>query len=559
MPSDEEKPLSVADIKRSLFQRGLTDHQLLTREPPVSEKKSTEKKRRSRSFGDIVDFDFVARHKNEIQRNASFRDLHTVTSVQQQKKNLLVDLKERLEERKQLLEKQPEEVKSEKCEGVSEEKEEKNEATNVVTSPSEIRKHYSPVYTRTRSICRASDISSTYSNTWRNSNTAKEEMQVASQKTTDQVPEESALQENHTTAEENHVVKRESTNPARKSVKSLYSPSEFPHLAGFQFENIKRNSSLPKLNSPNRNTYSAHPSLYFIEIDAGSDTSDVGRSSSNVKVKRNTSIRKSIKKKLQKTFSQHTIPTTLENAPKVPGTKIPRFVVSCIETLTRKDLLRTEGIYRSSPSQMDIRRVMKQTQKGNFDILEQLNEPALLAGLLKTFFFTLKEHLISEETFERHFPIHLTDSFIEEEYLDRLKVLILDLDDTAYDTLSYLMKHLRDVADLCESNLMKPSNLGVVFAPCLFTNCESKNSTIDLLNCMGLQAKVTELMVVNFDELFGDETPRSAPETPTNASLDASTSVARGNSERLDSNSAQKRREKSKAKRTRSKTTCVLS
>ncbi|XP_055695209.1 rho GTPase-activating protein 21-like [Lutzomyia longipalpis] len=548
MITDDEKPLSVADIKRSLFQRGLTDHQLL--KPAVPEKKpSVVEKRRSRSFGDIIDFE--REQPKGIQRNASFR-IQKPVSLQQQKKDLLVEIKARLEKRVNHHEKsttqadQAEEGISEKCEGAN-----GKEATGV-TSP-EIRKRYSPVYTRTRSICRSSDTSSLYSNSWRNS--AKEEMQEVPEKSTEQVVVEEPKEES------NHVVKRDSTNPARKSVKSLYSPSDFPHLAGFQFDVLKRNSSVPKLTSPHRNTYSAHPSLYFIEIDAGSDTSDVGKSSSNVKIKRHTSLRQTIKKKLQKTFSQHSVPSTLQNVPKAPGTNIPRFVVSCVETLTKKELIGTEGIYRSSPSQMEIRRVVKQTQKGNFDILEELNEPALLAGLLKNFFFSLKEHLISEETFERHFPIYLSDRLIEEEYLDRLKVLILDLDDIAYDTLAYLMRHLRDVADLSEKNLMKESNLGVVFSPCLFTNCEKKSSTIDLLNCMGLQAKVTELMIVNYDELFGDETPRSAPETPISA-IDIPAASSRGTPERTDGEAGQKRRENmnvKKARRARSKTTCVLS
>ncbi|XP_059612501.1 rho GTPase-activating protein 21-like [Phlebotomus argentipes] len=518
MLDDEEQPQSLADIKRSLFQRGLTDHQLLSRAVLQKKPSEVENKRRSRSFGDIVDI--AHEQPKEIKRNASFRFQKPV-SLHQQKRDLLVEIKARLEQRTQ------QEEHEEKLEN-QEKIEDGKEATNVTspTSP-EIRKRYSPVYTRTRSICRTSDTSSTYSSSWRNS---VKEMQVP-QSTPEQAP-----------AGETAVVKRES-NPARKSVKSLYSPSEFPHLAGFQFDVIKRNSSVPKLSPPQRNTYSAHPSLYFIEIDDGSDTSDMEKSTSNAKIKRHQSLRQTIKKKLQKTFSQHTVPATLENVPKAPGTKIPKFVVSCIGTLTKQDLLKTEGIYRSSPSQMDIRRVTKETQKGNFDILEKLSEPALLAGLLKNFFFTLKEHLISEETFERHFPIDKNESLIEEDFLDRLKILILDLDDIAFDTLSYLMKHLREVADLSDRNLMKSSNLGLVFAPCLFTNCEKKSSTIDLLNCMGLQAKVTELMIDNFEELFGAEAPRFAEAQSIVVSPQKRTPNAAGK----------------KVKRERSKTVCVLS
>uniref|UniRef100_A0A1B0D615 Uncharacterized protein n=2 Tax=Phlebotomus papatasi TaxID=29031 RepID=A0A1B0D615_PHLPP len=175
----------------------------------------------------------------------------------------------------------------------------------------------------------------------------------------------------------------------------------------------------------------------------------------------------------------------------------------------------------------------------------------------------MKEHLISEQTFERHFSTHTEDFprdfLIEEEYVDRLKVLILDLDDIAYDTLSYLMKHLKDVEDQSESNLMKASNLGVVFSPCLFTNSEKNSSTmnVELLNCMGIQTKVTELMIVNFEELFGEGTTRSLPESPVD--IPSSVSVSRRNSEKVNGEAAQKKREKIKAKRIRSKTACVLS
>lgn len=73
---------------------------------------------------------------------------------------------------------------------------------------------------------------------------------------------------------------------------------------------------------------------------------------------------------------------------------------------------------------------------------------------------------------------------------------------------------------------------------------------------MGIQTKVTELMIVNFEELFGEETTRSLPESPVDI---PSVSVSRRNSEKVNGEAAQKKREKIKAKRIRSKTACVLS
>lgn len=49
---------------------------------------------------------------------------------------------------------------------------------------------------------------------------------------------------------------------------------------------------------------------------------------------------------------------------------------------------------------------------------------------------------------------------------------------------------------------MTPSNLGVVWAPCLFTNCDNALNGADLLSFMGEQTRLLELMITNADLLF---------------------------------------------------------
>lgn len=59
------------------------------------------------------------------------------------------------------------------------------------------------------------------------------------------------------------------------------------------------------------------------------------------------------------TFST-TIPAlTLEKADKAPDTNVPAIVICCVETMGRKGFLKTEGLYRSSPSQLEVRKVIK--------------------------------------------------------------------------------------------------------------------------------------------------------------------------------------------------------
>lgn len=49
---------------------------------------------------------------------------------------------------------------------------------------------------------------------------------------------------------------------------------------------------------------------------------------------------------------------------------------------------------------------------------------------------------------------------------------------------------------------MTPSNLGVVWAPCLFTNCDKSMDGADLLSFMGEQTRLLELLITHADLLF---------------------------------------------------------
>lgn len=49
---------------------------------------------------------------------------------------------------------------------------------------------------------------------------------------------------------------------------------------------------------------------------------------------------------------------------------------------------------------------------------------------------------------------------------------------------------------------MTPANLGVVWAPCLFTNCDKSLNGADLLSFMGEQTRLLELLITHADLLF---------------------------------------------------------
>lgn len=86
-----------------------------------------------------------------------------------------------------------------------------------------------------------------------------------------------------------------------------------------------------------------------------------------------------------------------------------------------------------------------QARKGQYDYVKSVNDPVILAGTLKSFFFNLQHHIISEEVMEKNFPKKcLLGTMYEQEYIERLKGVVSDLDTIHYETLEYIIKHLHE-------------------------------------------------------------------------------------------------------------------
>lgn len=88
-----------------------------------------------------------------------------------------------------------------------------------------------------------------------------------------------------------------------------------------------------------------------------------------------------------------------------------------------------------------------QAQKRQYEYVTSVDDPVVLTGAVKSFFFALKTHLISQEAMEKNFPKRcLLSVTSEREYVDRLASLISDLDALHYDTLEFIVKHLQEYA-----------------------------------------------------------------------------------------------------------------
>jgi len=71
-----------------------------------------------------------------------------------------------------------------------------------------------------------------------------------------------------------------------------------------------------------------------------------------------------------------------------------------------------------------------------------------------------------------------------------------------FDTLKYLIEHLKQVAENSDTNRMKAMNLGIIFGPSLL---KSRNSEADPLVALAensQQNKVVDLLISRCDEIF---------------------------------------------------------
>ena len=72
-----------------------------------------------------------------------------------------------------------------------------------------------------------------------------------------------------------------------------------------------------------------------------------------------------------------------------------------------------------------------------------------------------------------------------------------------YDTVFYLLQHLRRVADLCSVNKMAASNLGIVFGPTLMMPPPTMTMDVIARN-MGQQNLIVQNLITNLHDISLD-------------------------------------------------------
>ena len=184
---------------------------------------------------------------------------------------------------------------------------------------------------------------------------------------------------------------------------------------------------------------------------------------------------------------------------KAHNCKRPKIVDSCIQEIEKRGLS-VEGLYRvpGSHDEMDyMKEIVDREGVRAFDetYVDDIN---VLCGLLKLYFRMLPIPLI---------PFDLYNDFIQcaktnerNEAISRLRELVPKLPLAHLETLKYVLRHLQNVTNFQDKNLMTSANLGIVFGPTLMRAPD--DLAMQALANIGFQKLVVQYLIEEQDILF---------------------------------------------------------
>ncbi|XP_075684740.1 beta-chimaerin isoform X3 [Rhinoderma darwinii] len=189
--------------------------------------------------------------------------------------------------------------------------------------------------------------------------------------------------------------------------------------------------------------------------------------------------------------------TTLVKAHNTPR---PMVVEMCIQEIESRGL-KSEGLYRVSGFTEHIEDVkMAFDRDGDKTDLSSTTYPDIniITGALKLYFRDLPIPVITYDIYSKF--IEAAKVSKPDERLEAIHESLMLLPPAHFETLRYLMIHLKKVTQNEKENLMGAENLSIVFGPTLMRPPEENAMTS--LNDMRHQRQVVQLLIQNEDVLF---------------------------------------------------------
>nr|XP_044621360.1 beta-chimaerin isoform X4 [Equus asinus] len=163
--------------------------------------------------------------------------------------------------------------------------------------------------------------------------------------------------------------------------------------------------------------------------------------------------------------------------------------------------LKSEGLYRVSGFTEHIEDVKmafdRDGEKADIsaNIYPDIN---IITGALKLYFRDLPIPVITYDTYSKF--IEAAKISNADERLEAVHEVLMLLPPAHYETLRYLMIHLKKVTMNEKDNFMNAENLGIVFGPTLMRPPE--DSTLTTLHDMRYQKLIVQILIENEDVLF---------------------------------------------------------
>ncbi|XP_066483041.1 rho GTPase-activating protein 23 [Tiliqua scincoides] len=194
----------------------------------------------------------------------------------------------------------------------------------------------------------------------------------------------------------------------------------------------------------------------------------------------------------------------LEDCQPAPDNKkVPLIVEACCKVVEDKGL-EYMGIYRVPGNNAVVSSLQEQLNKGSTEINlqdERWQDLNVISSLLKSFFRKLPEPLFTDDKYNDFIEANRIEDASER--MKTLRKLIRDLPGHYYETLKFLVGHLKTIADHSEKNKMEPRNLALVFGPTLVRT--SEDNMTDMVTHMPDRYKIVETLIQHADWFFSDK------------------------------------------------------
>ncbi|XP_054477484.1 beta-chimaerin isoform X1 [Anoplopoma fimbria] len=185
---------------------------------------------------------------------------------------------------------------------------------------------------------------------------------------------------------------------------------------------------------------------------------------------------------------------------KAHNTTRPMVVDMCIREIELRGM-KSEGLYRVSGFSEHIEEVRlafdRDGEKADISA-SAYADINIIAGALKLYLRDLPIPIITFDLYSKF--IQAAKIPKAESRLEAIHETLLQLPPAHYETLRYLMAHLKRVTQFEKDNLMNSENLGIVYGPTLMQPPEQ--NALTTLNDMRQQKLVVQLMIEHEDVLF---------------------------------------------------------